>query len=115
MVVSGGKESRTYGILKDTGEILYECSMNDCTNFQAGVCKVPSSQLRGGGGVYQVIVTRGREYHSCGEEYNVKIRETYYIKAVERNIKCGRGEGDGHFGVEDQDLKNVGGEEYHVV
>jgi len=34
MVVTGGKESRTYGIHKDTGEILYECSMNDCTNFQ---------------------------------------------------------------------------------
>ncbi|XP_023320471.1 eukaryotic translation initiation factor 2-alpha kinase isoform X2 [Eurytemora carolleeae] len=34
MVVTGGKESRTYGILLDTGEILYECSMNECTNFQ---------------------------------------------------------------------------------
>jgi hypothetical protein len=34
MVVTGGKESRTYGILLNTGQISYECSMNECTNFQ---------------------------------------------------------------------------------
>ena len=35
MVVTGGKESRTYGIQLQTGQINYECSMNECTHFQA--------------------------------------------------------------------------------
>jgi len=39
VVVTGGKESRTYGVLLETGEILYECSMNDCTNFQENTTK----------------------------------------------------------------------------
>lgn len=34
MVVTGGKESRTYGIVLETGQISYECSMNECTHFQ---------------------------------------------------------------------------------
>jgi translation initiation factor 2-alpha kinase 3 len=34
MVITGGKESRTYGIVLQTGQINYECSMNECTNFQ---------------------------------------------------------------------------------
>ena len=34
----------------------------------------------------------------------------YNIKAAGKNIKWGRGEGDGNFGVENQDIKNVRGE-----
>ena len=34
-MVTGGKESRTYGIQLQTGQINYECSMNECTHFQA--------------------------------------------------------------------------------
>ncbi|KAL1122849.1 hypothetical protein AAG570_003175, partial [Ranatra chinensis] len=33
LVISGGKESRTYGIDADTGRVLYECSMNKCDNL----------------------------------------------------------------------------------
>ena len=42
---------------------------------------------------YQVV-KRGREYHGCGDEYNVKKGEgkqyhlPYKIEAVGKNIKC---------------------------
>lgn len=39
MVVTGGKESRTYGIVLETGQINYECSMSECTNFQQDTSK----------------------------------------------------------------------------
>ena len=45
---------------------------------------------------------RGREYHGCWEEYIGEIGDrvnqhhlSYDIKAVWKNIKWGRGEGDG--------------------
>ena len=46
---------------------------------------------------------RGRECHSCGEEYNVEI---YNIEAVGKNIKWGKGEGN--FREESLDLKYGG-------
>ena len=39
----------------------------------------------------------------------------YNIKAVGKNIKRGRGEGEGNFGEENQDLENGGGDDYLVV
>ena len=45
---------------------------------------------------------RGRENHGCGEEYNVEKMKgkrhhlPYNIKAVGKNIKWGRGEGEGN-------------------
>ena len=50
--------------------------------------KVPYPQAVGE--EYQVV-NMGREYHDCGKEYNVK-----------------KGEGDGYFGEENQDLKKMG-------
>ena len=41
---------------------------------------------------------RGREYHGCGEEYQV-----------------GKGVGDEIFRDENQDFKNVRGEEYRIA
>ncbi|KAL9895181.1 pancreatic eIF-2alpha kinase isoform 2-T2 [Glossina fuscipes fuscipes] len=32
LVISGGKETRTYGVSARTGKLLYECSMNGCIN-----------------------------------------------------------------------------------
>lgn len=32
LVISGGKETRSYGISVRTGEILYECNMQECIN-----------------------------------------------------------------------------------
>lgn len=32
LVISGGKETRTYGISARTGQMIYECSMNGCLN-----------------------------------------------------------------------------------
>ncbi|XP_023302859.2 eukaryotic translation initiation factor 2-alpha kinase [Lucilia cuprina] len=32
LVISGGKETRTYGVSARTGQLLYECSMNGCVN-----------------------------------------------------------------------------------
>lgn len=32
LVISGGKETRTYGVSARTGQMLYECSMNGCVN-----------------------------------------------------------------------------------
>ena len=67
---------------------------------------------------------RGREYqyYCCWEEYNVekkgKGKECHlpYIVEAVRNIKWGKGEWDGNFGEENQDLKkNRGREEYQVV
>jgi len=34
IVITGGKETRTYGIDAKTGEVLYECSMNECNKFK---------------------------------------------------------------------------------
>ena len=46
-----------------------------------------------------------REYHGYGEECNVEKKGkgkqyllSYNIKAVGKNIKCGRGEGNRNFG-----------------
>ena len=54
---------------------------------------------------------RGRKY-GFGEEYNVEKMERgsniylpYNIEAVGENIKWGRGDEDGNFGEENQDLK----------
>lgn len=33
LVISGGKESRTYGVEADTGNVLYECKMTGCDNL----------------------------------------------------------------------------------
>jgi translation initiation factor 2-alpha kinase 3 len=30
--VAGGKETRTYGVIIRTGELVYECSMDGCSN-----------------------------------------------------------------------------------
>lgn len=32
LVISGGKETRSYGVSKNSGKLLYECSMHGCTN-----------------------------------------------------------------------------------
>ncbi|KAH8331048.1 hypothetical protein KR067_010907 [Drosophila pandora] len=32
LVISGGKETRTYGVSVRTGQLLYECSINGCVN-----------------------------------------------------------------------------------
>ncbi|KAI5747140.1 hypothetical protein M8J77_011482 [Diaphorina citri] len=37
VVISGGKESRSYGVDVETGKILYECSMNQCGNTTPSV------------------------------------------------------------------------------
>ncbi|RZF38282.1 hypothetical protein LSTR_LSTR009005 [Laodelphax striatellus] len=33
LVISGGKESRTYGVEVDSGRVLYECTMESCNNI----------------------------------------------------------------------------------
>ncbi|XP_075221810.1 pancreatic eIF-2alpha kinase isoform X2 [Lycorma delicatula] len=33
LVISGGKESRTYGVEVESGRVLYECTMNNCENM----------------------------------------------------------------------------------
>lgn len=33
LIISGGKESRTYGVDINTGRVLYECTMNRCDNI----------------------------------------------------------------------------------
>ena len=59
---------------------------------------------------YQVV-KRGREYYGCGEEYNVKKGKQYLRpynkKAVRKNFKGGRGEGNGNFTEENQDFKKL--------
>ena len=30
--ILGGKETRTYGVIAKTGRVVYECSMDGCTN-----------------------------------------------------------------------------------
>ncbi|XP_068083730.1 eukaryotic translation initiation factor 2-alpha kinase isoform X2 [Anabrus simplex] len=37
LVISGGKESRSYGISMKTGRILYECSIQGCDNYTEGI------------------------------------------------------------------------------
>ena len=68
-------------------------------HFYSGVYKFPYTPW---GEVYHVcwgryqVVKRGREYHSCGEEYNrERVRNITFplihIKAVGKTIKLGRG------------------------
>lgn len=33
MIPLGGKESRTYGVDRETGRLLYECVMSGCDNY----------------------------------------------------------------------------------
>ena len=50
-----------------------------------------------------------REYHGCVKEYNKEKRKQYHIffniKAVGKNIKGGRGLGNGKFWEENQEIK----------
>ena len=60
------------------------------------------------------VVKRGREYRGCGEEYNKEKRENniifpFYIKAVKKIIKLGRGR------KFKKDLKHRDGKEYQVL
>lgn len=36
-VISGGKESRTYGVIAHSGRLIYECSMEGCVNLTEGM------------------------------------------------------------------------------
>ena len=65
---------------------------------------------------------RRREYHGCGEEYNVEKSEKvkqyhlpFNVKAVGKNIKWGRGEVDGNLGEKIKIKNKRDGEEYQVV
>ena len=62
-------------------------------------------------------VKRGRGYHCCGEEYNVKKRESGSIFPIILMLfgRISRGEGGLKFGYENQDLINGVGEEYQDV
>ena len=63
--------------------MLYKCWMRNCGKvFPSGVYKVPYSiPLEGGGGFIKPVweeykvLKEGREYHGCGEEYNVDKKE----------------------------------------
>ena len=65
-----------------------------------------------------MAVKRGREYHVCGEEYNIKKSERgsniiLYLIHLIYNINT---VGGGNFGEENQDLKNMGsGGEYKTL
>uniref|UniRef100_A0A8D8ZJP0 non-specific serine/threonine protein kinase n=1 Tax=Cacopsylla melanoneura TaxID=428564 RepID=A0A8D8ZJP0_9HEMI len=37
VIISGGKESRSYGVDVETGKVIYECSMNTCGNTTPSV------------------------------------------------------------------------------
>ncbi|KAG8240449.1 hypothetical protein J437_LFUL003163 [Ladona fulva] len=36
-VISGGKESRTYGVVANSGRLIYECSLEGCVNLTEGM------------------------------------------------------------------------------
>ena len=65
------------------------------------------------------VVKRGREYHGCGEEYNVEKRERGSKIIVPMILKLlgriSRGKVTEILGKKIKIIKNGGGEEYQVV
>ena len=86
----------------------------------AGAYKVPYPPSGRGGGYFKFdgeenqVVKRERKYFGFGEVYNVEkgkgegnIICPIVLELLRKNIKWGRGERDGNFGQENQDIKNM--------
>lgn len=74
LVISGGKETRSYGVSTKTGQIIYECSMNGCHNrTEAGTSPETNSQK------FQEF----EEYNPTVDEVIVVRRQTQTVRAIE--------------------------------
>ena len=85
-----------------------------------GCIKCLSPPALGGGGYHVCwgrisVVKRRKENHVYGKEYNVGKRESesniilpVILKAVGKNVKWERREGEGHFREENQDFLKKG-------
>lgn len=83
LVISGGKETRSYGVSARTGQLLYECSMNGCVN------NTDSDSMKKGDRVNDAINAPNSNTNSIPEhdplldDVIVVRRQTQTVRAVE--------------------------------
>ncbi|XP_035719157.1 eukaryotic translation initiation factor 2-alpha kinase-like [Vespa mandarinia] len=70
LVFSGGKETRSYGVLSTTGKILYECKIDGCRNYTTTDTHIDKEIL-----VIQHFqqTVRAVEPHSGAEKWNFSV------------------------------------------
>ncbi|CRK97783.1 CLUMA_CG011162, isoform A [Clunio marinus] len=73
MVISGGKEVRLYGINTRTGNVIYECSMNDCKNRKNHSDVVEEDQESEGESQFNPLI----------DDILVVKRQTQTVRAIE--------------------------------
>ncbi|XP_053969793.1 eukaryotic translation initiation factor 2-alpha kinase [Anastrepha ludens] len=79
LVISGGKETRTYGVSVRTGKLLYECSMHGCINSTDGRESIHGEDMNGNsvGGKAEL------EHDPMIDDVIVVRRQTQTVRAVE--------------------------------
>ncbi|XP_055908473.1 eukaryotic translation initiation factor 2-alpha kinase [Eupeodes corollae] len=82
LVISGGKETRSYGVSARTGQLLYECSMNGCVN------NTDSDSMKNGGKDDSIKTPNPEtdllaEHDSLLDDVIVVRRQTQTVRAVE--------------------------------
>lgn len=78
LVISGGKETRSYGVSARTGKILYECSMHDCRNITD--FDEDESEKHGPPRAYQI---EDLQHDPLLDDVIVVRRQTQTVRAVE--------------------------------
>lgn len=77
LVISGGKETRSYGVSTKTGQIIYECSMNGCLNRTEVVTSPESNESN------NFQQQEFEEYNPSVDEVIVVRRQTQTVRAIE--------------------------------
>ncbi|XP_055612994.1 eukaryotic translation initiation factor 2-alpha kinase-like [Uranotaenia lowii] len=75
LVISGGKETRSYGISSKTGQVLYECTMAGCRN----ATEIENDSAKNGPPREEVVM----EHDPLLDDVIVVRRQTQTVRAVE--------------------------------
>lgn len=83
LVISGGKETRSYGVSSRTGQVIYECSMSGCKNFT-------ESQMNNDSGEVLEDTIDNEESSDNNDTFNPSLddvlvvrRQTQTVRAIE--------------------------------
>ncbi|GLH14716.1 Serine/threonine-protein kinase PAK mbt [Gryllus bimaculatus] len=80
LVISGGRETRVYSIALDTGEVLYECSMEGCNSFKNISNNMVIIQK-------QSQTVRAVDVHTGNERWNFSVGQ-YEVKMAPNSASC---------------------------
>lgn len=79
LVISGGKETRTYGISSRTGKVLYECSMHNCKN----ATEIDEDDVEMHGPPRASTIEEDLEHDPLIDDVVIVRRQTQTVRALE--------------------------------